>query len=55
MGQSGYRERVDFIEYIGECRYEKEIGVWVQEPTTMGILYYDAEGGFHVVPARPKK
>jgi hypothetical protein len=54
MGKPGYKERVDFGEHIGECRYEKEKGIWVQEPTTMGILHYNAEGSFHVVPARPK-
>jgi tetratricopeptide (TPR) repeat protein len=54
MGQPGYKERINFGEYIGECRYEIEKGVWVQEPTTVGILHYDAEGTFHVIPARPK-
>ena len=54
IGEAGYKERIDFGEIIGECIYEKEKGLWVQEPTRIGILHYDSVGSFHVVPARPK-
>jgi len=50
FGQSGYQE---FVEY------DKVIGIYVSKdgqtrlPTTIGKIHYNAEGGYHVVPAHP--
>ncbi len=53
MGKAGYKERIDFGEYIGDYYY-KINGIVVEKlPTTNGILRYDAKGYFHVVPSHP--
>jgi filamentous hemagglutinin len=46
----GYKEVVDFKEYIGEC-FDAEAKQYV--PTTRGTIHYDKIGGAHIVPTRP--
>jgi len=50
-GQPGYRERVDFGEFIGYYENDK---ITKPLPTTVGIIHYNKRGA-HIVPARPKK
>lgn len=50
-GQAGYKERVDFGEFIG---YYIKKGDPMQYPTTVGTIHYNKKGA-HIVPARPKK
>ncbi|MDP1609385.1 MAG: polymorphic toxin type 50 domain-containing protein [Chlamydiales bacterium] len=49
-GQSGYKEVVDFEEFIG---YHVDETTKVKLPTTRGTIHY-AQDGVHVVPARPE-
>ncbi len=47
----GVREIVDFKEVIGKW-FNSENGKW--EDTTWGTIHWKNDGGYHVVPARPK-
>jgi hypothetical protein len=49
-GTSGYKELVDFQEYIGI--WKTETGD-IQLPTTRGTIHYN-KNGVHIVPAEPK-
>lgn len=48
VGETGYRERVDFGEVIGEFVTET-----TRTPTTVGTIHYSKKGA-HIVPAKPK-
>ncbi len=50
-GRAGYRERVDFGEFIGYYESDK---ITHPQPTTVGIIHYSKKGA-HIVPAAPKK
>lgn len=48
-GFPGYKERVDFGEFIGHYVDEKNV---FRLPTTRGIIHY-SKNGAHIVPAHP--
>jgi tetratricopeptide (TPR) repeat protein len=49
LGQSGYKETVDFGEYIGTW---KSVDGKTQMPTTRGTIHYGKKGA-HIVPSNP--
>lgn len=49
LGMPGYKETVDFKEYIGIW---KNSDGTIQLPTTRGTIHYSKKGA-HIVPARP--
>jgi|GEM_PF-2624314 len=51
VGQPGYRERIDFGEFIGYYESDK---IAKPVPTTVGVIHYSKKGA-HIVPAAPKK
>lgn len=52
FGTSSYKERIDFGELIGEFAHMKGNDIIKIEPTTKGIVHFDKEGYFHMVPCR---
>ena|GEM_PF-7050033 len=50
-GQAGYKEVVDFQEYIG---YHIDEITGAKTPSTRGVIHY-AKDGVHIVPAKPKE
>ncbi len=48
-GMPGYKESVDFQEYIGIW---KDLEGKIELPTTRGIIHYGKKGA-HIVPANP--
>lgn len=53
MFEANYRERVDFRKIIGEYAREVKGKPIEYVPTSKGIIHYDKNGNYHVVPSDP--
>jgi hypothetical protein len=53
LGESGFKERVDFGKIIGEYASEVKGKPTTYTPTSKGIITYAKDGSVHVYPTNP--